>query len=107
MWWPPFLYPLPGSAFVAAMMLVQLAVFTNMGLRELCGEHLAYSKFLQVVAGQQQKRDGGGVMLPSRQGMLVAYVPALVAAVALFAVPSAVEGVRAPSFSAPCSPSTS
>ncbi|KAF0907951.1 hypothetical protein E2562_022337 [Oryza meyeriana var. granulata] len=94
MWWPPFLYPPPASAFVAAASVVQFAAMAKAGLGELRGEHLAYSKFWQVVAGKQQKKQGGGALLTSRQGMLVAYVPALVVAAASFAVPGVVEGVR-------------
>ncbi|KAL5197342.1 hypothetical protein ABZP36_000854 [Zizania latifolia] len=53
------------------------------------------------MAGMQQKSgSGGGAVLPSRSGMLVAYVPALVAALASFAVPGVVEGVRAQLLSA-------
>ncbi|KAL5197080.1 hypothetical protein ABZP36_000592 [Zizania latifolia] len=94
MWWPPFLYPPPASALVAGISALQFATAVKGGLGELRGENMAYSKFWQVMAGKQQK-SGGGAVLPSRSGMLVAYVPALVAALASFAVPGAVEGVRA------------
>ncbi|KAG8100672.1 hypothetical protein GUJ93_ZPchr0013g34592 [Zizania palustris] len=99
MWWPPFLYPPPASALMAGISTVQFAALAKLGLGELRGENMAYSKFWQVWVGKQQKSGfgggGGGVaMLPSRSGMLAAYVPALVAALASFAVPGAVEGVR-------------
>uniref|UniRef100_A0A0E0LHF4 3-oxo-5-alpha-steroid 4-dehydrogenase C-terminal domain-containing protein n=1 Tax=Oryza punctata TaxID=4537 RepID=A0A0E0LHF4_ORYPU len=97
-WWPPFLYPPPASAFVAAASVAQFAALAKAGLGELRGEHMAYSKFWQVVAGKQEKKKNGGAggaLLPSRQGMLVAYVPAFAAAAASFAVPGAVVGVRA------------
>ncbi|KAL5196810.1 hypothetical protein ABZP36_000322 [Zizania latifolia] len=101
MWWPPFLYPPPASALVAGISAVQFVALAKLGLGELRGENMAYSKFWQVMAGKQQKSGGGGgAVLPSRSGMLVAYVPALVAAVASFAVPGAVEGVRAQLLSA-------
>lgn len=105
MWpsWLPFLYPPPGSAFVAAVSVVSFASLASAGLSELRGEHMAYSKFWHVVAGrqqQQQQKRAGGVLLSSRDGMLVAYAPALVAAVASFAVPGAVEGLRAQLLSA-------
>ncbi|XP_062187835.1 uncharacterized protein LOC133891129 isoform X2 [Phragmites australis] len=104
MWpsWLPFLYPPPASAFVTAMSAVSLVSLANGGLSELRGEHMAYSKFWHVVAasGKQQRQQRGGTVLPSRDGMLVAYAPAFVAAAASFAVPGAVEGARAQLLSA-------
>ena len=49
---------------------------------------------------QRQRGGGGGALLKSRDGMLVAYAPALAAAAASFAVPGAVEGARAQILSA-------
>jgi hypothetical protein len=100
MWTPPFLYPPPASVYVTAMSAVSLVTLANAGLSELRGQHMAYSKFWHVVAAAgggtgQQRGTGGGALLPSRVGMLVAYAPALVAAAASFAVPGAVEGARA------------
>ncbi|VAH26616.1 unnamed protein product [Triticum turgidum subsp. durum] len=97
MWWPSsLLYPPPASAFVTAMSVVSFASLASAGLSELRGQHMAYSKFWHVVSGQQQKKGGtGGAQLPGRDGMLVAYAPALVAAAASFVVPGAVEGLRA------------
>ncbi|XP_062187996.1 uncharacterized protein LOC133891297 [Phragmites australis] len=97
---PPFLYPPLASAFVAAMSAVSVASLASLGLSELRGEHMAYSKFWHVVAGVKQRQQGGGALLPSRGGMLVAYAPALVAALASFAVPGAVDGTRAQLLSA-------
>ncbi|TKW30533.1 hypothetical protein SEVIR_2G044700v4 [Setaria viridis] len=86
---PPFLYP--PSAFVAAASLVTVVSLASLGLAELRGEHVAYSKFWGP-----QRPGGGGALLPSRAGMLVGYVPALVAALASFAVPGAAnDGARA------------
>ncbi|KAE8773636.1 Trans-2,3-enoyl-CoA reductase [Hordeum vulgare] len=101
--WPPsllpaVLYPPPASVFVTAMSVVSFASLASAGLSELRGQHMAYSKFWHVVSGQQQqqKKGGtGGALLSSRDGMLVAYAPALVAAAASFVVPGAVEGLRA------------
>ncbi|KAM0827042.1 hypothetical protein ACQ4PT_068459 [Festuca glaucescens] len=101
--WPSFLlpaaavlYPPPASAFVTATSVLSFASLASAGLSELRGEHMAYSKFWHVVSGQQKPSAGaGGALLPGRDGMLVAYAPALVAAVASFAVPGAVEGLRA------------
>jgi very-long-chain enoyl-CoA reductase len=102
--WPPFLYPPPSSVYVAAMSAVSLVSLANAGLAELRGKHMAYSKFWHVVAAgagggadakQRSGGGGGGALLSSRDGMLVAYVPALAAAAASFAVPGAVDGERA------------
>jgi very-long-chain enoyl-CoA reductase len=99
MMWPsasPFLYP--PSAFVAAASLLTVVSLASLGLAELRGEHVAYSKFWHVVAaggGAGAGRRGGGVLLQSRAGMLVSYVPALIAALASFAVPGAADGARA------------
>ncbi|KAL6647018.1 hypothetical protein ACP70R_014455 [Stipagrostis hirtigluma subsp. patula] len=107
MWPVPFLYPPPASAFVTAMSAVSLASLANAGLAELRGDHMAYSKFWHVMAAGGAGRDptkrgagAGGALLSSRDGMLVAYAPALVAAAASFAVPGAVEGARAQLLSA-------
>jgi very-long-chain enoyl-CoA reductase len=90
------LYPPPASAFVTAMSVVSFASLASAGLSELRGEHMAYSKFWHVMSGQQKPSAGAsGALLPGRHGMLVAYMPALVAAAASFAVPGAVEGLRA------------
>ncbi|KAF8714137.1 hypothetical protein HU200_028146 [Digitaria exilis] len=108
--WPsstllPFLYTPPSSAYVAAMSVVSLVSLANAGLAELRGNHMAYSKFWHVVSGAgatttNQRQRGGGALLKSRDGMLVAYAPALVAAAASFAVPGAVDGARAEILSA-------
>ncbi|CAL5066966.1 unnamed protein product [Urochloa decumbens] len=95
MWPPPFLYP--PSAFVAAASLVAVFSLASLGLSELRGEHVAYSKFSHAGGGGQQRGGGGGggALLPGRAGMIVSYVPALVAVLAAFAVPGAVDGARA------------
>ncbi|CAL5091317.1 unnamed protein product [Urochloa decumbens] len=103
--WLPFLYPPPASVYVAAMSAVSLVSMANAGLAELRGTHMAYSKFWHVVAAgaggnNNNKNRGVGALLKSRDGMLVAYVPALLAAAASFAVPGAVDGPRAQILSA-------
>uniref|UniRef100_A0A453BLZ6 3-oxo-5-alpha-steroid 4-dehydrogenase C-terminal domain-containing protein n=2 Tax=Aegilops tauschii subsp. strangulata TaxID=200361 RepID=A0A453BLZ6_AEGTS len=96
MWPSSLLYPPPASAFVTAVSVVSFASLASAGLSELRGQHMAYSKFWHVVSGQQQKKGGtGGAQLSGRDGMLVAYAPALVAAAASFVVPGTVEGLRA------------
>ncbi|KAL6647022.1 hypothetical protein ACP70R_014459 [Stipagrostis hirtigluma subsp. patula] len=92
----PFLYPPLASPF---------ASLAGLGVSELRGDNMAYSKFWHVAAagggGRRRRRDGvAGVLLPSRGAMVVAYGPALVAALASFAVPGAVEGARAQILSA-------
>ncbi|CAN6196927.1 unnamed protein product [Urochloa humidicola] len=102
-WLPPFLYPPPASVYVAAMSAVSLVSMANAGLAELRGTHMAYSKFWHVVAagaGSNNNKQRGGALLKSRDGMLVAYTPALLAAAASFAVPGAVDGPRAQILSA-------
>jgi very-long-chain enoyl-CoA reductase len=92
---PAVLYPPPASAFVTAMSVVSFVSLASAGVSELRGDHMAYSKFWHVVSGQQKRSAAAaGALLSSRLGMLVAYVPALVAAAVSFAVPGAVEGLR-------------
>ncbi|CAN6203083.1 unnamed protein product [Urochloa humidicola] len=103
--WLPFLYPPPESVYVAAMSAVSLVSMANAGLAELRGTHMAHSKFWHVVSagaagGSSNDKQRGGALLKSRDGMLVAYVPALLAAAASFAVPGAVDGARAEILSA-------
>ncbi|TVU41487.1 hypothetical protein EJB05_15013, partial [Eragrostis curvula] len=78
---PPFLYPPLASPLVAALSALSVVMGASMSVSELRGENLAYSKF---------RHRGGDRHLPSRVGMLLAYAPALVAALASFAVPGAV-----------------
>ncbi|KAL6880191.1 hypothetical protein ACP4OV_011756 [Aristida adscensionis] len=100
----PFLYPPLASPLAAAVSAAALAAAASMGLSELRGDNLAYSKFWHAAVGGdrgRQRRGGGGGdggalrLLPSRGAMVVAYGPALVAALASFAVPGAVDGRRA------------
>ncbi|TVU41495.1 hypothetical protein EJB05_15021, partial [Eragrostis curvula] len=97
--WPsllPFLYA--PSSFVAAISAAAAVSLAGLGLSELCGANLAYSKFWNAMAaagGRGQKRGVAGVLLPSRGGMLVLYAPpALIAVAAFFAVPGVVEDTR-------------
>ncbi|TVU41496.1 hypothetical protein EJB05_15022, partial [Eragrostis curvula] len=95
MW--PFLYP--PWALEAALSVVTVVSFAGLGLSELCGVNLAYSKFWNTIAadgGRGQKKLGNvGVLLPSRDGMFVIYAPAaLIAVMASFAVTGMVQGAR-------------
>ncbi|KAL6647024.1 hypothetical protein ACP70R_014461 [Stipagrostis hirtigluma subsp. patula] len=96
MWPPPFLYPPLASGLAAATMsVVAFLALVGLGVSELRGDNMAYSKFWR-----RRGDDGGALLLPSRAAMVVAYGPALAAAVASFAVPGAVEGLRAQILSA-------
>ncbi|KQK20822.1 3-oxo-5-alpha-steroid 4-dehydrogenase 2 [Brachypodium distachyon] len=88
------LYPAP--AWLMAMSALSFAWVASLGVSELRGQHMPYSKFWHaiVVSGSGQKKRAER-LLPSRAAMLMAYTPALVAAAAAFAVPGAVEGLRA------------
>lgn len=94
---PPFLFPPLESTFVAALSALSVVSGAAMGISELRGENMAYSKFSHLVAAasSREKERGAGALLPSRAGMLVAYAPALVAVAVSFAVPGAVNGRRA------------
>ncbi|WVZ61967.1 hypothetical protein U9M48_011772 [Paspalum notatum var. saurae] len=95
---PPFLYaPTP---FVAAASAVAAVVLAALGLSELRGDNLAYSKFSRGGPGKQttillHKHQQRGPRLSGRAAMLLFYAPALTAALAsFFAVPAAVAGAR-------------
>ncbi|XP_072956270.1 uncharacterized protein [Typha angustifolia] len=85
-----FLFPPPPSLLVMAMSAVSVTSLAYSGLSEIAGKHLNYSKFWD--AGPS--KGGGNIRLSSRSGMLLLYTPALLAAVASFAVPGVVVGTR-------------
>ncbi|OAY81422.1 3-oxo-5-alpha-steroid 4-dehydrogenase 2 [Ananas comosus] len=88
-----FVYPPPPSVFVTAMSAISFASLANTGAAEVRGQHLNYSKFWNAVTSTRS--NAGSRRLPSREGMLLLYAPALVAALASFAIPGAVVGERA------------
>ncbi|XP_068651324.1 uncharacterized protein [Aristolochia californica] len=77
-----FFFPPPPSLFVNAMSVFSLVSLSVLGLSEIKGEHLNYSKFWNVES--QIRRRSSGIKLPSRTGMLVLYTPALLAALVSF-----------------------
>ncbi|GJN24581.1 hypothetical protein PR202_gb12331 [Eleusine coracana subsp. coracana] len=85
---PPFLYPPLELPFMAALSAVSVVSGVSLGVSELRGENVPYSKFSRAASGHQR-------CLPSRVGMLLTYVPALVAVLASFAVSGVTDGPRA------------
>ncbi|WOK99481.1 3-oxo-5-alpha-steroid 4-dehydrogenase 2 [Canna indica] len=86
-----FLYP-PSSAFITAMSVIHLISLAFIGISEVGGRHLQYSKFWNAnkALGAAAKQ----IRISSRAGMLLLYTPALAAAAAAFCVPGAVTGER-------------
>ncbi|XP_074575895.1 uncharacterized protein LOC141832303 [Curcuma longa] len=85
-------YPPPPSIFLTAMSAISCTSLALIGVSEVRGKHLAYSKFWNA-----NKPRGGGadrVRISSRAGMLFLYTPALLAAAAAFAVPGLVADER-------------
>ncbi|TVU41498.1 hypothetical protein EJB05_15024, partial [Eragrostis curvula] len=90
MWPLSFLYP--PSGLETAMSAAAVVSLAGLGLSELCGENLAYSKFWH--AGRGRKR-GFSMLLPSHAGMLMAYTTGLITvAAASFVLPGVLEGAR-------------
>ncbi|XP_008777953.2 3-oxo-5-alpha-steroid 4-dehydrogenase 1 [Phoenix dactylifera] len=87
---PNFLYPPPPSLFLAAMSVISFTALSLSGLSEVSGKHLQYSKFWNANPPPRPNP----MRLSGRTGMLLLYSPALEAAVASFAVPGVVTGMR-------------
>lgn len=68
------LYPAP--AWLMAMSALSFAWVASLGVSELRGQHMPYSKFWHaiVVSGSGQKKRAER-LLPSRAAMLMAYAP--------------------------------
>ncbi|XP_065871547.1 steroid 5-alpha-reductase DET2-like [Euphorbia lathyris] len=85
-----FLFPAPSNWFVSAMSVVSLVSLANAGLSEIRGNSMKYSKFFN----ETEKKNKKIHKVSGRNGMLIAYTPAFMSAVASFAIfPD--EGVRA------------
>ncbi|KAG6507342.1 3-oxo-5-alpha-steroid 4-dehydrogenase 1-like [Zingiber officinale] len=85
-------YPPPPSIFLTAMSAITCTSLAFIGVSEVRGKHLSYSKFWNA-----NKPGGGGadpVRISSRAGMLFFYTPALLASAAAFAVPSLMADER-------------
>ena len=88
---PPFLYA--PSPLVAGASAAGAVVMAFLAISEFCGDNLTYSKFWGPAGGGGRRP--AALLVSSRLGMLLLYAPALVAALASFAVPGAVVGARA------------
>ncbi|EEF47955.1 conserved hypothetical protein [Ricinus communis] len=71
-----FLYPPPSNLFISAMSVASVVSLANAGFSEIRGKNMKYSKF-SIADGKERKISG-------RNGMLLAYTPAFLAAVASF-----------------------
>ncbi|EHA8591719.1 putative 3-oxo-5-alpha-steroid 4-dehydrogenase 1 [Cocos nucifera] len=81
-----FLYPPLPSLFLAATSVISFTTLSFLGLSEVSGKHLQYSKFWNANPPPRPNP----IRLSGRTGMLLLYAPALAAAVASFAVPGVV-----------------
>ncbi|KAF3329841.1 3-oxo-5-alpha-steroid 4-dehydrogenase 2-like protein [Carex littledalei] len=89
------LYPPPPSLFLNAMSVVSVISLANVGISELRGTHLSYSKFWNwKEAVSAKSATATGAKVSARTGMLLLYAPALVAAVAAFFVPGVMAAPR-------------
>uniref|UniRef100_A0A6N2LN94 3-oxo-5-alpha-steroid 4-dehydrogenase C-terminal domain-containing protein n=1 Tax=Salix viminalis TaxID=40686 RepID=A0A6N2LN94_SALVM len=68
-------------AFFAVMSVVSLVAIAGLGISEILGKHLQYSKFWNLSSAKSSREQ---IKLSSRTGMLVFYVPALLSGVASF-----------------------
>lgn len=72
---PPFL--------IKAMSVICVLTLGNVGLSEVRGKHMQYSKFLNIGEG---KPVGKKILVSSRTGMLIAYTPPFLAGAASFGI---------------------
>ncbi|XP_024990361.1 very-long-chain enoyl-CoA reductase-like [Cynara cardunculus var. scolymus] len=80
------LFPPPSSLFVTTMTVVGFSSLTNAGYKEIKGQHMQYSKFLNV--GVVEKEKEKEMKLSSKNGMLLFYAPSfLVGLTSFFAFP--------------------
>lgn len=74
-----FIFPQP--LFITAMSVISFTSLASLGLSELRGKHLLYSKFWNSGSKTSAAKK---IKLSSRTGMLIAYIPAFLAGVASF-----------------------
>ena len=72
---PPFL--------IKAMSVICVLSLGNVGLSEVRGKHMQYSKFLNI---GERKPVGKKILVSSRTGMLIAYTPPFLAGAASFGI---------------------
>lgn len=76
-----YIFPPPPSLFITAMTVISFTSSASLGLSELRGKHLHYSKFWNSGSKTSAAKK---IKLSSRTGMLIAYNPAFLAGVASF-----------------------
>lgn len=84
-----FSYPLPPSSFLNVFTAMSLVAIPLIGLSEVIGIHLQYSKFWNVNPRTKQFRTVSG-----RTGMTVLYFPAFLAGLSSFVLFDGVGGLR-------------
>lgn len=75
------IFPPPPSLIISVMSVVSLVAIAGLGISEILGKHLQYSKFWNLSSAKSSREQ---IKLSSRTGMLVFYVPALLSGVASF-----------------------
>ncbi|PON54702.1 3-oxo-5-alpha-steroid 4-dehydrogenase, C-terminal [Parasponia andersonii] len=70
-----FILPTPPSLYIKALSLVTVIALPLLGLLEMAGKHLGYSKFYNFGSQNRAK-------MPSRAGMLLLYTPAFLTGLA-------------------------
>ncbi|KAA8534613.1 hypothetical protein F0562_032128 [Nyssa sinensis] len=78
-----FVYQQPSSLVMIYIPVITLLSLAYLGLSEIIGKHLQYSKFWNV---NSQKSSAKQIKLSSTTGMLILYTPAFLAGVASFCI---------------------
>ncbi|OVA03260.1 3-oxo-5-alpha-steroid 4-dehydrogenase [Macleaya cordata] len=74
-----FLFPPPPSLFITAMSVISFVSISKIGLSEIKGNHLQYSKFWNVNNNSKKPKVVKEIKLSSKTGMLILYTPAFLA----------------------------
>ncbi|KAL3523702.1 hypothetical protein ACH5RR_016536 [Cinchona calisaya] len=75
-------YQEPSSIYLTAISGVTFLFLAYLGISEIIGNHLKYSKFWNV--NSRKTSGGGGIKLSSRPGMILLYAPAALLGLASF-----------------------
>jgi len=75
------IFPPPPSLIISVMSVVSLVAIAGLGISEILGKHLQYSRFWNL---NSEKSTRMQIKLSSRTGMLVFYVPAFLSGLASF-----------------------